>query len=109
MSEKEKKPTKRGVKKVEPTIVPLPSNEIKVEEGKYWIKNGIAVYHIDYPNIKMRVQEVKKFTKKLDNGSGEKKDFTFIKGVACTWLDSGHKFQKGVFHTRELRKWEGKD
>ena len=91
-------------------ITPLPKPiEVKMEEpndSKYWIRTGMAVQHIDYPEVKMRVLDVKKFTKELNDGSGNKRQVTFVRGVICTWLDKDSKFQKGLFHTRELKEWK---
>lgn len=75
-------------------------------QDKYWIKNGIAVHHVDYPKIKMRVQQLRKVTKEINDGKGGKKNAEFIAGVTCTWLDKDHKFQTGLFHTKEILPWK---
>lgn len=87
-------------------INPLPDSEIDLQKEKYWIKNGIAVQHIDYPEIKMRVQDVKKIRKKIHDGKGGMTDRTFVVGVLVTWLDKKGEFQKGVFSTRELKPYK---
>ena len=97
---------KKEMKKNGKDIIPLPVVEVKVEPEKYWIKNGLLVSHVDYPGIKMRVREIKKFSKNVNDGSGGMKEHTFIKGVVCTWLDKEHKYQQGLFHTRELIQWK---
>ncbi len=108
------KKQRKGANKNLEGIVPIPEpSEISIDppkqENKYWIKNGEAVRHIDYPELKMRVMEVKKFTKELKDGSGQTKPVTFVRGVVCTWLDRDGKFQKGMFHTREIQPWSKKD
>lgn len=84
----------------------MSSIKLEKEQDKYWIKTGNAVTHVDYPKIKMRVQNIKKFIKKVNDGTGKMVDRTFINGVNVTWVDNEGKFQKGTFTTRELRPFE---
>jgi hypothetical protein len=90
-----------------PVITPLPETEIKLKKEKYWIEPGMAVMHVDYPDLKMRVQNIKKVTKKVYDGKTKDStvDRTFILGVVTSWIDKDQKFQKGMFSTRDLRPW----
>src|SRR3990167_7925183 len=103
-----------GEVKVEDPIICVSQQSIRSEfdksvippENRYWIKNGLAVSHIDYPGIKMRVQQLRKVQKEINDGRGGKKLAEFIAGVSCTWLDQEHKFQQGLFHTKEIIPWK---
>lgn len=71
------------------------------KKDKYWIKAGVKVKHIDYPNLVMRVVRILRQNKKIRIGN-EQKDKMFILGVECNWVDSDGKYQVGKFGTRQL-------
>jgi uncharacterized pyridoxamine 5'-phosphate oxidase family protein len=75
-------------------------------DKKYWIVKGKAVFQIDNPDLKMRVDEIKKIVKEINDGKGGKLSKTFIIGVDVHWIDKDDKFQKARFSTRELLEWD---
>lgn len=91
-------------KKLKP-IKHIPEFTIQTDK-RYWITKGKAVFQIDNPDLKMRVDEIKKIVKEINDGKGGKLSKTFIIGVDVHWIDKDDKFQKARFSTRELLEWD---
>ena len=72
-----------------------------LNEDKRWIKTGSEVYHRDYPDRKMYVDQVVKTSKEI---SGKRK--TFVIGVDCHWINNHGDYNKGRFLTMELKPWQ---
>lgn len=77
---------------------------IKEKASKYWIEKGMAVFHIDYPDLKMRVDQIRKDAKDIKIGDKTERK-TFIIGVDVHWIDIDNRSQKARFNTRELKPW----
>jgi len=77
--------------------------KLEKEKEKYWIKEGICVKHVDYPNVKMRVIFIKKVDKQIFDGTGNKVLRKFTLYVECQWLSVDNEIQKAKFTTRELQ------
>ena len=77
---------------------------IKEKANKYWIEKGMAVFHIDYIDLKMRVDQIRKDSKDIKIGDKTERK-TFIIGVDVHWIDANNRSQKARFNTRELKPW----
>ena len=85
----------------------LGSDNLKLvadKANKYWIEKGMAVFHIDYPDLKMRVDQIRKDAKDIKIGDKTERK-TFIIGVDVHWIDADNRSQKARFNTRELKSW----
>jgi hypothetical protein len=81
------------------------STDLKIEKNKYWIKEGLPVSHVDYPNIKMTVEKIVKQVRDVVIGEKTKK-VPFVIGVRCYWIDDEKVPHKVVFNTRSLKPRE---
>lgn len=64
---------------------------------KNWIKSGIICFQKDLGDIPVTVDYIKRKPIKSQPGRN------VVVGVHCHWIKDG-KFEKGLFHTRELAK-----
>lgn len=77
--------------------------------NKYWIKEGIAVRHKSWPELKMYVETINKQVKEVpeDNSKNDtiKMLKTFTINVTTHWITPEGIYQRGEFHTTELEPW----
>lgn len=87
--------------------------EIKKEgynglDDRYWIKQGIQV-KLNGTDLIMMVDNLTYKNYQIPDGHGGQRSEKRLMGVKCHWVDKDHKYQTGLFHTRELTKYEPTD
>ena len=77
--------------------------------SKRWIKVGATVCTKHNKDILMTVDDVIRETKEImepkPSGGATKIQKVFTLGVRCHWVSKDGAYQKGVFHTTELRPY----
>ena len=73
-----------------------------------WIKEGMVVRSIHYPDVKMVVDRIERKTTetpiKTDVPGLTNIAKNFVVGVHTHWVNNGI-YQTGLFHTIELEEW----
>lgn len=79
------------------------SDTLTIEQERYWIKAGMLV-KLRGMDLQVMVDSLVYKTFTLPDGTGGQRSEKRLFGVQCHWVDKEHKYQKGMFHTRELEK-----
>ena len=75
----------------------------EVSEQRYWIKAGMTV-RLRGMDLSVTVDKIVYKTFDIPDGMGHSRKEKRVMGVQCHWVDKEHKYQRGMFHTRELEK-----
>jgi hypothetical protein len=81
----------------------LDHKQAPAKPDKYWIKEGIACFHIDYPDLKMRVMKINQVPKEINDGKGNMIVKMFTVNIDVQWIDKDQKSQTAKYTTRELK------
>lgn len=82
----------------------VPDVSTALKPDKYWIKEGVACYHVDYPDLKMRVMKINQVPKEINDGTGKLVVKMFTVNIDVQWIDKEQKLQSAKYTTRELRQ-----